>query len=48
MVGKFGVGDVFTAIKKKHEISYHSNEIDESTNNEAKVTKKLLNIVKTF
>jgi nitrate reductase NapE component len=49
MVGKFGPGDVFIVAKKEeHELSYHSNAIDESSNNEANVTIKLLNIVKTF
>jgi len=49
MVEKFSPGDVFIVIKEgKHEVSYHSNAIDEYSNNEVEATKKLLNITKTF
>jgi hypothetical protein len=49
MVGKFGLGDVFsTTEEEEHELSYHSNATYESSNSEAKVAIKLLNIVGTF
>jgi hypothetical protein len=49
MVGKFGPSDVFIATKEKeHELSYHSNATDESSNNETNVVIKLLNIIGTF
>jgi hypothetical protein len=49
MVGKFGPSDVFIAAKKpEHELSYYSNVIDESSNNEVNVAIKLLNIIKSF
>ncbi len=49
MVGKFGPSDVFIAIEEEeHELSYHLDAIDESSNNEVEVAIKLLNIVGTF
>jgi hypothetical protein len=49
MVGKFGPSDVFTIIEKEeHEVTYHSNAIYESNNNETKAATKLLNITRTF
>jgi hypothetical protein len=49
MVGKFGLNGVFIVAKEKeHELSYHSNATNESSNNEANVAIKLLNIIKTF
>jgi hypothetical protein len=49
MVRKFGLGDVFTIVEQEeHELSYHSNAIDESYNSEAVVTIELLNIAWTF
>jgi hypothetical protein len=38
MVGKFGPSDVFTVAKEEeHELSYHSNAIDEPSNSEVEV-----------
>jgi PDZ domain-containing secreted protein len=49
MVEKFGLGDVFIIIEEeKHEVSYHSNAIDEYSNSEVEATIKLLNMPKTF
>jgi hypothetical protein len=49
MVGKIGLGDVFTTVEKeKHEISYHSNATDDPSNNEVEVAIMLLKIVRTF
>jgi len=49
IVGKFGPSDVFIVVEEEeHELSYHSNSIYESNNNEAKTTTKLLNITRTF
>jgi hypothetical protein len=49
MVGKFGPSDVFIATKEaKHELSYHSNTTNESSNNEVNVAINLLNIITTF
>ncbi len=45
MVKNFGPNDVFTIAKQEeHELSYHSNAIDEFYNNEVVVTVELLNI----
>jgi hypothetical protein len=48
MVGKFGPIVVFTATKEEHELSYHLDAIDKSSNNAVEVTTKLPNIVRTF
>jgi hypothetical protein len=49
MVGKFGPSDVFTATKEEeHELSYHLDATNESSNNEVEVAIELLNIVGAF
>ncbi len=49
MVGKCGPSNVFTTTKEEeHELSYYSNLINESNNNEVKATPKLLNIARTI
>jgi hypothetical protein len=41
MVGKFGLGDVFTITKKEeHELSYHLDAINEFNNSEVEATTK--------
>jgi len=49
MVGNFGPSDVFIATKKEdHELSYHLDATDESSNNVIKATTKLPNSIRTF
>jgi hypothetical protein len=49
MVGKFGPSDVLIATEEEeNELSYHLYAIDESSNNEAEATIKLLNMARTF
>jgi hypothetical protein len=41
MVGKFGLGDVFTVVKEKeHELSYRLDAINKFNNSEVEATRK--------
>jgi hypothetical protein len=48
MVGKISPSDVTIVKEEEHELSYHSNAIDEPNNNEVEVAIMLLNIARTF